>query len=284
MPCKDHFINFVSPKLVYFSKPLLLTIVISSITFVCWVIGFIFMMATPTISYQTSIGNEDDHARYMGVVHSGGQDICLLAALKLVNGDPGPESHFCWPRDALFDITKKDAWVQESGADNLKWCDGDRAWGKTNCEEKTCVGGMCRRSCVPCDSGKGGKNSDGSVSLFIWYTSSYPAGGSTFGASLGYASYIEIVATLLVITCLLKRGSIKNYRPDFSALAVDMEEMTKDKDKVKEFEKRLERVESNLGIKFDPENPEEENREARKHSLRVTADVQGNTLPGSFGG
>eukprot|EP00746_Dinoflagellata_sp_MGD_P073380 gnl/MRDRNA2_/MRDRNA2_29780_c0_seq1.p1 gnl/MRDRNA2_/MRDRNA2_29780_c0~~gnl/MRDRNA2_/MRDRNA2_29780_c0_seq1.p1 ORF type:complete len:283 (-),score=29.84 gnl/MRDRNA2_/MRDRNA2_29780_c0_seq1:107-955(-) len=271
---KSNVINFVNPKLVYFSNSFQLACMIGAVTFVCWVIAWAAMANASTTAEVTSVGDENAHYRFMMAVQEEGADLCLKASMVMRNGNPGQVNAGCLPRQNMFEQDKMPKWTQEwTKLQPLKWCEDGMAWGRDD---------MCKSfKCAPCDSGRGaqgGIQPDGSVSMFTWSKTIFPPGGSTFGSSLGYAAYIEVGATLLIVGCLLRSGSIKNHRPDFGLLSVSMEEMSTGKSQINELEKQFQLMKTAMtraGIRIDEESPEQ-----AAGSLRAIGKPAGESMPG----
>eukprot|EP00746_Dinoflagellata_sp_MGD_P161264 gnl/MRDRNA2_/MRDRNA2_88344_c0_seq1.p1 gnl/MRDRNA2_/MRDRNA2_88344_c0~~gnl/MRDRNA2_/MRDRNA2_88344_c0_seq1.p1 ORF type:complete len:361 (-),score=40.04 gnl/MRDRNA2_/MRDRNA2_88344_c0_seq1:294-1376(-) len=266
------FINFVNPKLSFFSRPLLLAVLIGGGTIVLLVNVFSIMMLNATTTMEKEIAADPAPFVFRNQAASNA-NFCLAGVLK-----EGRE--YCIPDPIFFTLAHLETLPPEMKAsyyanpEPLEWCEtlddygrmptANEKWafGKDVCESKGPFSEVPSDYCRPCPG-------DGAVLHWYMYKTVHPSAGATLGSALGYATYIEVALTVVIVSLCVSCRCVKNQRPDFGLLAVSMDEMSSNKGEIENFRKRIEDLEARL-------QAAEANGEAAKSaSLRVAGSDNG---------
>lgn len=290
---KEVFVNFVNPKLGFFNRPLLLACLVGIFTLAGFLVTFMMMVSNATVTLETDISEGNPNA-YVWRNTAGSVSYCLGAAILFEpTGKKIELQSYCMPREEVFTLEENAEYFNKekypelegyySNPQPLQWCpdlaelggyvptaNEKWAYGKDMCEHKGPWEKSTDIRCPECPK-------YGAMTWYL-YRTEYPDPGTTLGAALGYAAYIEVVLTTIIVGTLLLCRIVKNTRPDFSLLSVSMEEMTKASNDLSDVQKELAAVKSALmeaGIKVREESVEDQNKAAKKASVGVAAEIVG---------
>ena len=217
---RGNFINFINPRLTIYSRPLLLAVLTLVMTVALTAAMFVWLVndckTQTTVASSTQTGSKLEHMEMFRSARSGNiktdhltvnTSICLIGAREM---DAFPHPNFFPAVGTPYVVGYvpcgiSDQTVNEYG---ISWCsEAHRQRAITSCQQT--AGSNCRQ----CGDHVGTGVQPVPVSslpyvilaTFTTFTKTCPSAHSAFGIALGYAAYIEVVATVCLV--LLLRGT-----------------------------------------------------------------------------